>query len=214
MLTAPGLGRVLRVARYMHTLVQTGHAVAFLLLARAAAAQVSDSLELKSPSFIVKGATIHSEGGPRVDPIFGDRSVGTALGQPAAGVSIGASSSITLVSGVWPATVGAAFDQDRDLVPNVTDNCTLVPNTLQIDADHDGYGNACDPDLNNDRVVNFVDLARLKAAFFTNDPVADFNGDGLVNFGDLAIMKKFFFQKPGPSGLACAGHIPCPPPGQ
>jgi len=132
------------------------------------------------------------------------------FGQLAVGVSIGESDSLTLVAGVWSATVGAAYDQDRDLVLNMTDNCTLVPNTLQIDADHDGYGNACDPDLNNDGVVNFVDLARLAQAFFTNDPVADFNGDGLVNFANLAIMKKFFFKPPGPSGLAWAGTIPCP----
>ena len=33
-------------------------------------------------------------------------------------------------------------------------------------ADADGYGNACDPDLNGDGIVNFTDLARLKAWFF------------------------------------------------
>jgi hypothetical protein len=37
---------------------------------------------------------------------------------------------LILVAGLWPALVGAAFDQDHDLVPNVTENCTLVRNTL------------------------------------------------------------------------------------
>ena len=94
---------------------------------------------------------------------------------------------------------GAAFDQDRDLIPNVTDNCSVVQNTLQLDVDGDGYGNACDADITNDGIVNFADLAQLKRAFYTNDPIADLNADGVVNFADLAIMKRAFFKKPGPA---------------
>ena len=66
-----------------------------------------------------------------------------------------------LVAGLWPALVGAAFDQGRDLVPNVTDNCTLVRNTLQLDADDDGYGNARDADITGDRVGNFAECVPL-----------------------------------------------------
>ena len=126
--------------------------------------------------------------------------VGTTIGDGASiGASVGGSTGITLVSGSWPAMVGAAFDQDRDLVPNVIDNCTLVRNTLQLDVGGDGYGNACDADITNDGIVNFADLAQLKRAFYTNDPIADLNGDHVVNFADLAIMKKAFFKKPGPA---------------
>ena len=82
------------------------------------------------------------------------------------GTSIGDETGVVLYGGLWPALVGAAFDQDRDLVPNVTDNCTVVRNTLQLDADGDDYGNACDADITNDGVVNFSDLAHLKQAFF------------------------------------------------
>jgi len=128
------------------------------------------------------------------------RAVGASLGSSTVlGTSIGEETGLMLVGGLWPALVGAAFDQDRDLVPNITDNCTVVRNTLQLDVDGDGYGNACDADITNDGIVNFVDLAQLKRAFYTNDPIADLNADGVVNFADLAIMKKSFFKAPGPA---------------
>ncbi|MEO1576662.1 MAG: hypothetical protein AAFU65_17075, partial [Pseudomonadota bacterium] len=63
----------------------------------------------------------------------------------------------------------------------------------------DGFGNACDADLNNDNVVNVVDLGLLRAVFFGNDADADFNGDGVVNVIDLGIMRVGFFQPPGPA---------------
>ena len=56
------------------------------------------------------------------------------------------------------------------------DDCTLVPNPAQSDADHDGFGNACDPDFDENGVVNFGDLARMKSAFFGNDPIVDLTG--------------------------------------
>ena len=100
-------------------------------------------------------------------------------------------------------------DSDGDAVADALDDCTLVANPDQRDADHDGYGNACDADLNNDGVVNFGDLAKMKSVFFKADESADLNGDNVVNFDDLTILKRAFFKKPGPSGLACAGQVPC-----
>jgi hypothetical protein len=93
----------------------------------------------------------------------------------------------------------SGVDEDADGVDDACDNCLLIPNPTQLDAGHDGYGNACDPDLNNDGVVNFADLAAMKKVFFKADAFADLNGDGVVNFADLAIMKKAFFKAPGPA---------------
>jgi hypothetical protein len=36
------------------------------------------------------------------------------------------------------------------------------------------------------------------------------NGDGLIGAPDLLLWAPFFLDLPGPSGLACAGTIPCP----
>jgi hypothetical protein len=94
-----------------------------------------------------------------------------------------------------------ALDIDGDGVVDVDDNCTLLANADQRDTHADGYGNLCDPDLNGDGIVNFADLALLKAVFFTPDADADFGGNGTVDFVDLGTLKALFFQTPGPSGI-------------
>lgn len=99
--------------------------------------------------------------------------------------------------------------------PVVTDNCMLMDNSDQRDTDGDGYGNACDPDLNNDGAVNFVDLGIIKSRFFGSDPDADLNGDGAVNFLDLAVMRSMFYGSPGPYLISEteSGPTPVPAPG-
>src|SRR5262249_24037059 len=103
---------------------------------------------------------------------------------------------------------GLGFDTDSDGVPDANDNCTLVSNADQRDTNGDGFGNACDADIDNSGVVNFGDLGLIKLAFFSQsgdppyDPDAGFNGDGAINFTDLALVKSSFFGPPGPSGLA------------
>jgi len=101
----------------------------------------------------------------------------------------------------------ALADTDGDGIPDIRDNCTLVPNPDQRDTNGDGYGNICDPDLNNDGHVDTLDLAILNAALNTNvgdaayNPDADLNGDNTVDTADAQIMRSYFFGVPGPSGL-------------
>jgi hypothetical protein len=108
-------------------------------------------------------------------------------------------------------------DSDLDGVPDTADNCIYVANgplladagnNFQLDTNADGFGNACDADLNNDLIINFLDLNLIRDVFFTNpgspnwNPDADFDGDELVNFVDLDLMRATFFGVPGPSALA------------
>jgi len=102
-------------------------------------------------------------------------------------------------------------DADDDGVIDANDNCVIDANgpvrpdkggNIQRDTDGDGYGNVCDPDLDNNIIVQAADLAIFKPLFFTTDPDADFDGNGIVQAADLAILKKRFFQTPGPSCVA------------
>ncbi len=101
-------------------------------------------------------------------------------------------------------SLGAAADEDMDGVSDDSDNCTLVANPNQQDTDMDGFGNACDGDLDNDCQINFSDLAIMKGEFFgSGDLVSDLDGDGTTNFNDLALLKAVFFGVPGPGLGVC-----------
>jgi hypothetical protein len=100
-------------------------------------------------------------------------------------------------------------DTDNDGIPDSRDNCTRVANRDQKDSDGDGYGDACDGDVNNDGIVNSVDLALVRAAFgSTGANRADLNGDGVVNSLDLAIVRRLFALRPGPSALHTPSTTP------
>lgn len=106
------------------------------------------------------------------------------------------------VSWAAPFATRTPGDIDDDGTLNLSDNCVNLFNLFQRDTDADGIGNMCDPDLNNDCIVNFVDIGLFGSVFSTADPDADFNGDGAVNFIDFSIMTSRFLLAPGPSGRA------------
>ncbi|NNF15353.1 MAG: hypothetical protein HKN70_01335 [Gammaproteobacteria bacterium] len=95
-----------------------------------------------------------------------------------------------------------AVDSDGDGVSDNIDNCTDVANPDQRDTNGDGFGNLCDPDLNNDGVVNFIDVSLWAPFFGTADSGdADFDGNGLVNFVDFALFPEYFAGPPGPAAV-------------
>lgn len=99
-------------------------------------------------------------------------------------------------------SIGEFDATDGDGVPDDLDNCSEKPNWCQRDTDGDNYGNYCDPDFDNDLIVNPADLARFKLCYFTDDSDCDLDGNGVVGSSDLVILKSMFYKPPGPSGLA------------
>jgi uncharacterized protein (TIGR03790 family) len=104
-------------------------------------------------------------------------------------------------------------DADGDGVPNASDNCRSLANANQRDTDGDGYGNLCDPDLNNDGIVTTSwgvtsppsaegDIEKISATAAASGYVADqdLDGDGDVDQDDVTIATFYMFLPPGPKG--------------
>ncbi len=66
-------------------------------------------------------------------------------------------------------------DGDGDGVPDAEDNCPSQPNADQIDHDHDGSGDVCDPDDDNDGVPDASD----NCPFNGNPDQVDTDHDGI-----------------------------------
>jgi hypothetical protein len=116
----------------------------------------------------------------------------------AEGPALWHSTGVRLVTNLVPPLT----DTDADGVPDVTDNCQQSANTDQRDTNGDSYGNACDPDFNNNGIVDSQDGALLRARFgSTTHPDQDLNGNGIVDSQDGALLRARFGQAPGPSGL-------------
>lgn len=96
--------------------------------------------------------------------------------------------------------ISVAQDSDNDGVNDNLDNCTTIVNLLQRDSNSDGFGNACDADLDNNGMVSFNDLNLFRSAFDTDNADADFDGNGRVSFNDLNIFRSLFDKPPGPAG--------------
>ncbi len=141
----------------------------------------------------------------------------------------GSSFGLTNLHGHLTYSAAAATDTDGDGVVDNQDNCRLVSNNdpgtvpnsssvpkAQLDADHDGYGNICDADINNTGSTTVADYTRLRNVlnrpynYNADAAVSDMNGSGTVTTADYTLLRIRLNTAPGPSGLACAGTVPCP----
>lgn len=116
---------------------------------------------------------------------------------------------------------GLAPDNDGDGIPDVLDKCMLDSRntTATCDDDVDGYGNPCDPDFDQNKIINSTDFSTFFVpAFKAGTPTStgtDLDCNGTVNSTDFSA---YFVPKfkgllggavPGPSGLSCAGTPGC-----
>ena len=116
-------------------------------------------------------------------------------------------------SGLPCAGTVPCVDGDQDGVPNAQDKCTALMNPSQLDGDHDGYGNRCDFDFDNDGAVTLADVDVLACS---NDPLAlggDVDENGVVNSWDLSLAGAYYIfevggHAPGPSGVATTPPTP------
>jgi hypothetical protein len=111
------------------------------------------------------------------------------------------------VSGVASLYGSGGTDSDHDGVADNRDNCMLVANPDQRDADGDGYGNLCDADLNNTGTTTSTDSNLLRtvlsrsASYSALAAASDLNGSGMVTSADYNLMRARMNTVPGPSGL-------------
>jgi hypothetical protein len=98
-------------------------------------------------------------------------------------------------------------DTDADGLYDDADNCILAANPSQADSNGDGFGNACDLDLDDDGVVGLPDYGTLMGAFGRScgdpawNPAADVNDDCVVGLLDFGALLTSFGTPPGPSAL-------------
>lgn len=117
----------------------------------------------------------------------------------------------------FAAFAGPSQDQDTDGVYDVLDNCLTVPNgpPQDCDTDNDGYGNMCDGDFDQDNFTFAGDFDIWFNDFSTTSydggTGTDMDCDGYVFATDFDLWFPQFSttSTPGPSGLHCAGSVPC-----
>jgi YD repeat-containing protein len=85
-------------------------------------------------------------------------------------------------------------DSDIDGVSDIIDNCRYTANPGQEDTDGDGFGNACDADLDNDGFVGPNDFTLFALAWWSGtssahwNPDADLDSDGFVGPFDYTMF--------------------------
>jgi hypothetical protein len=104
-------------------------------------------------------------------------------------------------------------DTDGDSVGDACDNCRDVFNPDQLDSNSEEddntsipgiqhYGNACDPDFDNNGKVTRKDKRKLKKykgkRLPGNKLYLDLDGDAYVSKEDIAILRQYLRKAPGP----------------
>ncbi|ANM29521.1 hypothetical protein ABI59_07895 [Acidobacteria bacterium Mor1] len=101
-------------------------------------------------------------------------------------------------------------DVDGDGIFDYRDNCLFEANPSQRDTDRDGFGNRCDPDFDQNGVVDGSDEWMLLQEIDAEPPevetadtlrvlrLLDLNEDGVVDVLDLEILRTYNFRAPGP----------------
>jgi len=112
---------------------------------------------------------------------------------------------------------GLAPDGDADGIPDVLDKCSSDSRNAAAtcDTDQDGYANVCDGDFNQSNTVTAADFGmtfspNLGTGIDTGRG-SDMNCSGTVTAADFGMFFSPQLGKgvQGPSGLGCAGTIPC-----
>jgi hypothetical protein len=86
-------------------------------------------------------------------------------------------------------------------------------NASQKDFDHDGCGDVCDSDNNNDGTVAAADYTAFKATFQKSEGQPGYNGafdsncDGTVAAADFTNFKQNFQLPTGPSGFPASQKL-------
>lgn len=132
-------------------------------------------------------------------------------------LSIGFLLTLPMAAFAGPTPGGA--NGDTDGVEDAFDNCTTVANEDQADADHDGCGDACDPetscDITNDGAVGIPDFSILLGqigndcnAFPSLDCSADCEAspDNIVGLPDFSTLLGQIGNVNGPSGITNASR--------
>jgi hypothetical protein len=117
-------------------------------------------------------------------------------------------------------TPGGPSAADGDGIEDFFDNCYLDSNADQKDFDHDGCGNACDSDSNNDGLVTVTDFTAFKATYLKGEGNPGYNAnydsncDGLITVTDFTAFKANYLQAAGPTGFPSAQRntTACPGP--
>src|SRR5262249_21946682 len=124
----------------------------------------------------------------RVNPLLAGSTSPTSRGSRPVlrGVAVAAAFVALLAAGpAW------SLDSDGDGIDDASDNCIAVANPDQLDGDHDGYGNACDADFDENGIVGSSDLVMIQRAFgsYRGSPnfsdALDIDGDGVIGSRDV-----------------------------